>query len=256
MKFSIIIPTYKRPKELVRAVESLLKNNYENWEMIIVNDSPEYDYSIFLDFIKNNIEELDNKIKFYTNKKNMGVNYSRNFALKNMANDSDYFCFLDDDDYFKEDTLSEINKKLSSYSEKVDWLVANRFDIKKNKSITINNTNKEKINYLWDYLIMKKFTGDATHFINTKYKNKKFSKVKNAEEWIFFVQLSKEFYYYDFNATLSCGYEEFGITKNYKDKLEKIKNTFILIKESIKYKIFNLDLVLYFVLRIFAIILK
>lgn len=254
MKFSIITPTYRRPKELIRSLESVLNNEYSDWEMNIVNDSPNFDYSKFEEFLEINKDKINNRIKYFINEENMGVNFSRNFALKNISDDSDYLCFLDDDDYLNTKTFTKINEKLNSL-ESPEWLVANRFDTRKNKAITENNTKKEIINYFWDYLIMKKFNGDATHFISTKYKNKKFSKVKNAEEWFFFIQLSEEFYYYNFDATFSTGYEELGMTNTY-NKKEKFKNTKILIKESIQEKIFNLKLALYFFLRIFAIILK
>lgn len=254
MKFSIITPTYKRPKELIRCLKSVLDNEYNNWEMIIVNDSPYFDYSTFEKFLEENKEKINGKVKYFINQENFGVNFSRNFALKNISNDSDYLCFLDDDDYLNSETLIKINDKLNSL-ESPDWLVANRFDTRKNKSITQNHTNKNKINYFWDYLIMKKFCGDATHFISTKYKDKKFSKVKNAEEWFFFIQITKEFEYYNFDATFSSGYEELGMTNTY-NKKEKIKNTKILIKETIQNRIFNFKLALYFFLRIFAIILK
>jgi glycosyltransferase involved in cell wall biosynthesis len=254
MKFSIITPTYRRPKELIRALESVLNNEYENWEMIIVNDSPSFNYSEFEEFLEKNKDKINNRIKYFINEENMGVNFSRNFALKNISEDYDYIVFLDDDDYFNKEALTKVNEKIITL-ESPEWIVTNRFDTRKNKSITVNNTKKEIINYFWDYLIMKKFSGDVTNFISTKYKNKKFSKVKNSEEWFFFIQLTKEFYYYNFNATFSTGYEEFGMTNTY-NKKEKIKNTKILIKESIQKKIFNFKLALYFFLRIFAIILK
>ena len=40
MKFSIITPTHQRPKELERAINSVLGQDYNNFEFIIVNDSP------------------------------------------------------------------------------------------------------------------------------------------------------------------------------------------------------------------------
>lgn len=256
MKFSIITPTYNRPDKLIRAVKSILEQDYTDWEMIIVNDSPNFDYYVFNKFLEDNKEKINSKIKYFINKKNMGVNFSRNFALENISPDSDYLCFLDDDDYFNKEALKKTFQKLNSLNN-VDWLVENRFDKNKNISLTKNNTKKNKINYLWDYLITKKFSGDATHFISTKYKDKKFSKeIKNAEEWFFFTQLSKNFDYYDFNATYTEGYEELGLNSGQKNKKLKLKNTFIILKESIKTKMLSPKLLLYFILRIFAIILK
>ena len=114
MKFSIITPTYNRPEKLIRAVKSILDQDYENWEMIIVNDSPLFGYSIFNKFLEDNKEKVNNRIKYFINNENKGVNYSRNFALDNISNNSNYFTFLDDDDYFNKETLKKSFEKINS----------------------------------------------------------------------------------------------------------------------------------------------
>lgn len=252
MKFSIILPTYKRPQELIRAVKSVLNQSYDNWEIIIINDSPEVDYTEF-----ENSEYLKNiKIKYFKNKENRGNNFCKNFALENISQESDYILFLDDDDWINNNCLLEA-RNIIQKNKDFSWFVSNRYNVNQNKSLTINKLKTNKINYLKDYLIGKKFTGDATHIISTKYINKKFSKsVKNAEEWIYFTQLSKYFLYYDFNSTFSEGYSKTGITKNYKNKVENLKNTYKLFKENLKYRLFSFWILIYFILRIGAILFK
>lgn len=253
MKFSIITPTYKRNGEIKNACESVLAQDYDNWEMIIVNDSPDFDYSDFEKYLE---IKKDARIKYFKNKNNMGVNFSRNFALGNIAKDSHYFIFLDDDDWLNKEALIKA-RKIIEQNPKQEWFVSNRFSINQNKSLTKNKTDRYVINYISDYLILKKFNGDVTHIVSTKYKNARFSKkIKNAEEWIFFLQIPKKFYYYDFNSTYTEGYNESGITNSYKNKIIKIKNTFILARESLEYKVFSPILCLYLILRIFAVILK
>ena len=89
MKFSIITPTYKRASLLERAVQSVVRQTYANWEMIISNDSPDDpSYKTFLS------SERDSRIRYYVNDMNRGVNYSRNFALDNVAKDSDWVVFF------------------------------------------------------------------------------------------------------------------------------------------------------------------
>lgn len=260
MKFSIITPTYNRPDELKKTIESVIDQEYKNFEIIIINDSPDYDYTTFEKYL-DNLSELDRqKVKYIKNKKNEGSNFSKNLALKNIKDDSDYFVFLDDDDYFSKNSLSKAFKALKSLKYP-GWLVTNRYNVSQNKSLT-KYLDKEKdnikVNYILDYLIFKKFRGDATHFINSIYKNKKFSNsVKNAEEWFFFSQLEKTFTYKDIDSTLTEGYQKEGLTNSYKkDKLNKIKNTYTLFVECVKIKNINPEILLYFLLRVFAILLK
>lgn len=255
MKFSIITPTYKRPDKLIIAFESVLKQDHRDWEMIIVNDSPDHDYSSFEEFLEKNKERLNNRIKYFKNEKNMGVNYSRNFALANMTEDSDYFIFLDDDDWLDPNCLTQAVKQINSNRE-FYWFVSNRLNVSENIKITENKTGRKVINYLSDWLIFKRFSGDATNIISKEYKNKRFSSIKNAEEWIFYAQLPKEFYYYDYNSSYSEGYDNSGITQTYKNRMEKIKNTSTLFWECIEFKILSPKILLYFFLRVGAIILK
>lgn len=254
MKFSIITPTHQRPKELERAINSILGQDYNNFEFIIVNDSPDFDYSEL-----ENMEILkDRRIKYFKNEKNMGVNFSRNFALDNVSEDSDYIIFLDDDDWLNEKCLSEavkIIKENPSYG----WYVSNRA-YSDNKPVTKNKTNRNTFNYIWDVLILKKFVGDATHIINfKKYKDLRFSKsVKLTEEWFYFFQIKEKFYYYKFNSIYQDVHTNLNLTDIYnKNKKNRIKNTFKLYKELFKIRKFNpLIWLVYLPLRVGAIILK
>ena len=260
-KYSIITATYNRPRELSLAVDSVINQNYNDWEIIVVNDSPNSDYSIF----ENNTEYQkyfeNGKIKYFKNKENKGVNYTRNFALDNVSIDTDYIIILDDDDWFAENIFIEA-KRIINNNPNYNWFVSNRVVYKENEkeiiSLTKNKNKNNIINYTWDYLIKKKFSGDATHIINwSKYKNIRFSKnIKNAEEWFYFSQLSPTFYYYNFNSTYTEGYQNTGLTNNYKNKREKLYNTHKLFIELWKLKKINVKIFIYFVLRIGAIILK
>ena len=180
MKYSIIIPTYRRPDKLIRAINSVLNQGYQDFEIICVNDSPDFDYSTFDDFFVN-LKQKDN-IKYILNEKNMGVNFSRNLALSKVSDDSDYIVFLDDDDWFNENALLDVDKYLSE-NRGVKWLVTNRCLV--GEKLTKNIKNKNRLSYIFDYLIFKKIKGDATHVIKADIAKKiKFSeKIKNGEEW-------------------------------------------------------------------------
>ena len=213
-------------------------------EIIIINDSPDHDYSLF-ENDKNIAEAIKSKKVIYIkNKKNYGKNYSCNLALTKVT--GDYIIFLDDDDWLAPNSLSDVNKlitQLINAKENLDyrWLVTNRTQVKDTEliSLTKNNTGKEissglfKVNYFWDCMIFKRFYGDATHIIEASLaKSAQFNtNVKNGKEWYYFAQLTPTFIYKDLNTTITSGYMPKGLTDNLtaKGRLAKIKK----IKETI-----------------------
>ena len=84
--FSVIIPTYNRPETLDRAISSVLKQSFSDFELIIVNNGSE----------RLHIAVKDDRIKILTEKKT-GASYARNTGIQN-AN-GQFICFLDDDEY-------------------------------------------------------------------------------------------------------------------------------------------------------------
>lgn len=205
MKFSIITPTFKRKDLLVRAVESLLSQTYKDWELIIVNDSPDdKNYLSFTSSIN------DSRIHYHVNSINKGVNYSRNYALNHVSADSKWVIFLDDDDYLSPDALQTFHDLILLNGEN-KWFVTNRALTNGTPLTLFPHTDKE-YNYAWSYLILKRLKGDATHCIETKLiiQNKiHFLKhVKQGEEWFFFYQIGllSKMFYHDHNSTITDGY--------------------------------------------------
>lgn len=255
MKFSIITPTYKRSESLARAVNSILTQTYTDWEMIIVNDSPDdTNYSLFEKSVS------DPRIIYLKNKQNEGVNYSRNRALDTVSKDSDWVIFLDDDDYLAPDTLITFQNLATTYPDK-KWFITNRA-YAKGLSITNFSTSNTSYSYAWDYLITKRGKGDATHSISTSLtKDARFSKlIKQAEEWIFFYQigLKEHIFYHNHNSTLTNGYNEIsGLNFRKRTRGEQFKTLLSIFHEG-----FNLDLLhhptflTYLFMRLIRVFLK
>lgn len=89
---SIITPSYNTSKVIKAAVESILKQTYSNWELIIVDDcSSDNSMEILMPYM-----EKDSRIKVMTNKTNLGAAHSRNKAIK--QSNGEYIAFLDSDD--------------------------------------------------------------------------------------------------------------------------------------------------------------
>lgn len=96
-KITIILPNYNSEKTIKSTLNSILKQNYKNWELIIVDDNSNYKTKEILNQIKNS------KIKIYFNSKNKGAGYCRNLALR--MTKSKYIAFIDSDDIWEKNKL-------------------------------------------------------------------------------------------------------------------------------------------------------
>ncbi len=102
--FTIIIPTYNRANLLPRAIQSVLNQTFEDWEMIIVDDGSTDETSKVV--VLNN----DLRIKYFR-QKNGGRGSARNQGVNRAS--GQYLCFLDDDDYYLPEFLSSIYRVVS-----------------------------------------------------------------------------------------------------------------------------------------------
>ena len=120
-KFAIIVPNYnndhgqyKGKTYLQNCIESILNQTYKNFELIIVDDMSTDSSVETIEKYRNNEEYID-KIHLLTNKRKRYNGGSRNVGIEYALDylDFDYFCFLDSDDWWKdENVLQEINDQL------------------------------------------------------------------------------------------------------------------------------------------------
>lgn len=101
--FSVIIPTYNRVNVLFRAIESVLDQSFQDFDLWIVddgsNDGTEERMRSFLD----GRPELKNKI-YYLKQKNSGVSSARNLAIQKSS--GKWLTFLDSDDEWLPEKLN------------------------------------------------------------------------------------------------------------------------------------------------------
>ena len=100
---SVIVPFYKTPIVRLRyCIESLLKQTYENFELLLIDDGNSVKYEA----IKNEYEELDSRIHFIR-QENAGVSVARNNGLHHAK--GKYIVFCDSDDYVESNYLHELH---------------------------------------------------------------------------------------------------------------------------------------------------
>lgn len=111
MKFSIITPTFNRAYCLERAIESVLAQTYDSYELIISDDGSTDNTKSVLNKYRDN-----EKIKIIENTCNKGVNVARNKAMSKISKDSDYITFLDSDDELLPSALEIMRKTVAANS--------------------------------------------------------------------------------------------------------------------------------------------
>lgn len=111
MKVSVVIPTYKRGELIRRAIESVIKQTYNELEIIIVSDG-KYEET---DNIVNEYKKLDSRIHYISYDHSRGANYARNAGIKYST--GNFVAFLDDDDEWVE---NKVEYQLKIFSEDSD----------------------------------------------------------------------------------------------------------------------------------------
>ena len=97
---SIVIPSYRQPHFLSRAIESCLEQDHDDLEVIVVDDAS-LDASLG---VATSFAQRDARVRVIEASENGGLGRSRNVGLAHAQ--GDYVCFLDADDYLLPGSLS------------------------------------------------------------------------------------------------------------------------------------------------------
>lgn len=109
MKFSVIIPVYNKADTLMQSVESVLRQSYNDFEIVIVDDGSTDGFPAIAEQLSAN-----SKIRVIR-QANAGVSVARNTGIKHA--EGTFICFLDADDLYQPDHLQELNRLIETYPE-------------------------------------------------------------------------------------------------------------------------------------------
>ena len=99
---SVIVPVYKVEKYIEQTLESIYKQTYKNFELVLVDDSGN---DLSMELAKKYLSDKDIKVK-YLKQPNGGLSSARNLGLK--SSEGDFVCFVDSDDIIAETYLEEM----------------------------------------------------------------------------------------------------------------------------------------------------
>jgi len=180
---SVVIPSYKRPHMLGRALKSVLSQTYDNLEIIVVNDDPETDLD--------RITVLDDRIKLINHEKNRGAPAARNTGIKNST--GEYIAFLDDDDEWLPEKIEKQVKKFEELDSNYGIVYCWWKIIKKEK--TIEKTPEKKGDIYPDSLQSCPATTSATMLRKEVFDNVGpfNTELQSHQEWDMWFRTSKKY---------------------------------------------------------------
>ena len=107
MLLSVIVPIYNVEPYLVKCINSIVNQNTNNYELILIDDhSTDDSLSIAKQF------EHNCRVKIIAKGTNSGLSDTRNIGLKHST--GDYIVFLDSDDYIEDGALENIQYIISN----------------------------------------------------------------------------------------------------------------------------------------------
>jgi glycosyltransferase involved in cell wall biosynthesis len=121
MLISIIIPVYNTSLYLKRCLNSVLAQNYTDFELLLVNDGSRDDSLK----ICREYEKKDERIKVF-DKPNGGVSSARNVGIR--CSSGKWICFIDSDDYV---TDNHIEKLVSDIGGDFDFIMHGKYGARK-----------------------------------------------------------------------------------------------------------------------------
>jgi len=131
MLFSVVIPLYNKANHISATLNSVIKQSFTDFEIIIVNDGSTDDS---LDIVNSFSDE---RIQIYSTE-NKGVSYARNFGIKKAK--TDYIVFIDADDIWKPYHLEDLKQLQEQFPN--CGMYAKAYEIKtKNRKIRANYKN-------------------------------------------------------------------------------------------------------------------
>lgn len=119
------MPVYNRENSVHHAIQSILDQTFSDWELIIVDDGSTDNTEKIIKLFK------DPRIKYFKNKINKGISYSRNFG--NAKARGEIIVVQDSDDMSLPDRLEEIDKRFKSFSDTqvlYHWFYIRAMDIR------------------------------------------------------------------------------------------------------------------------------
>ena len=213
-RVSVIVPTYNRLNTLKRAIQSVLDQTCQDFEIIVVDDASTESPEKLVHFFK------DSRIRYFRHPKNKGANAARNTGI-NCAS-GEYIAFLDSDDEWLPEKLECQLKSFNILPEQVGVHYAGLTAISSEGTVVGHRTPLASGD-----ILSKLLTGNCVGPLSTvmvrrsalEYSGLFDEKLSSSQDWDLYIRIAKH-HHFSFTAKPMIKYHlsNDSITKNLKAK--------------------------------------
>lgn len=185
---SVIMPAYNGEKYIGEAIDSIIAQSYQDWELIIVEDcSTDRTLTVIENYL------MDSRIRLFQNEQNLGIAASRNRAIELSL--GKYIAIQDDDDVSFPERLEEQARFLEEHAD-MDavaghWLIV---DETGNEVLAMQSAYKNP-NYVRAHLLFSDCVGNGSAMFRKDFVQKKGLRYQNGmlgmEDFLFWIEFSK-----------------------------------------------------------------
>lgn len=106
---SIVLPTYNRAKFLPQCINSVINQDYQNWELLIIDNNSTDDTDLVIE------KFVDSRVKLFKINNEGLIGRSRNLGIKHSK--GEWIAFLDSDDWWLENKLTKTLDACTNYTD-------------------------------------------------------------------------------------------------------------------------------------------
>lgn len=179
-KISIVMPMYRVERYIEKAIQSVLNQNFQDWELLIVNDGSPDDSRKIASIVAGD----DDRIRIL-DKENGGLSDARNYGLDRAR--GEFVHFFDSDDWIEPDFYSKLLGEINDFDLVVcGYKVDTETAITERKGYTgelsqvvgpsLENLVGNYLNFAWNKLFKKSFLVE-----NALYYEKGLYRIEDSE---------------------------------------------------------------------------
>lgn len=195
---SIVMPTYNSSYFVVKTINSVLSQDFQDWELLITDDCST-DGTV--EVIKANFN--DERIKVAVNSENSGAAVTRNHSIDRST--GDYIAFLDADDLWKSDKLSLQLKFMQDNDYSFTYTAYELIDKEGEKlNCVVDFNNAESVDYK-DMLKKKSTLGCSTVIVKRDvFNDLRMPDIRTGQDYATWLLILKKIgYAFCFNKVLT-----------------------------------------------------